>query len=403
MSRTRDAMARLTRSNPVDQAHIPAPGASREERIERAIARGRSGGPVPAPRRRRRRLVLSLAIAGAVAAGGAATAAIQWGPDDIPAQGDGQYAFSAKVVEQLPEGFRRVRPALIDELPERPSLRFAPGVTYSEAIGSYLAARGRGEVVPAGAAIEPPLPRGISVAVARDGSVAIDPAAPLGWDPRRGLVAPAFQPPVRSVTLPRCQVLLPDDAPAPARCDPATRLYATEAGGAWSIARAGGPSVDPPRLVGSTDLSILTRPAVAADRVPAELRVHFERDRGRFGGRPYRLDFDAARAVEYRGVAIRVIPSTDGDYVCLTSSAAAGGMATSCNPRTVLITFGALPLITAGRYTALVGDGYERVTVPGAGSYPIIDNVFSVPLPSGLDAITLEGPLGRHRISTFGR
>ncbi|MGE4176905.1 MAG: hypothetical protein AB7G65_13780 [Thermoleophilia bacterium] len=347
-------------------------------------------------------------LAAALVAVGVA-GAISWSRSDLPSQGEGDYAFSAAVVERLPEGFNRVRPALIQELPpDRPALLFPHGVSYPEAIHSYYLARERREQIPANVTLTAPLPTGIAVSVGRDRRVAIDPAAPLGWDPRTHLIATAFRGvglQIPRLVLPRCQVLLPDQDAAPADCSGTQgREYITADGRRWLAGLNGVRSPDSPRLVGSTDLSVLERPARAADTLPPRIRAGLADRDHTFGGPAQGgdLDLEAARHVSTGGTNAYVVPSRDGERVCLWTDAAAGGAAGTCNPRTVLITFGAIPLITNHRYSGLVGDGYDTVTV-GDKRYPIRDNVFSVPLPPNTGTITLSGALGTHRLSTFGR
>lgn len=400
---------RVRRANPVPANDLPAPaGATRDERIARAIARE------PAPDRpvARRRRVLgrrsgALALVGVLVVGGLAAAAIRWSTDDVPAQGNGRYAFSAAVVDQLPQGYERVRPARIGELPERPALLFGPGITYTQAVSRYFDAREAGRVVPDGVELVDPLPAGISVRVRDDGRVLLDPAAPLGWDLQTRLVAGAYRPPLRFLTLARCQVILPGDDPsAQARCGPRrTEPFVTETDGRWTAAPAQGTTL-PSAIVGSTDLSVLERPRTSADRLPAALEASLRRSYAGnpTGARDYDLDYDDSRfAGVHDGSRIYVIPLRDGDTVCLQVVGSGANVGSTCNPRLTLVTFGAIPLIQAGRYSGLVGDGYDRVDVPGLGSFPIRDNVFSVPLPERpIKAITLSGPLGTHRISTLG-
>ena len=193
-------------------------------------------------RRRRTGFTGALALAVVLVAAGIAAAAIRWTTDDIPPQGKGPYVFSAAVVDHLPQGFNRVRAALIEELPERPAMLFGPGVNYVESVSRYLQAREGGLTLPDGVVLVDPLPSGTSVRVRDDGRVMLDPAAPVGWDIRSRLVATILgtaRDPLSSLTIARCQVLLPSDDPIrPQRCvaGPEAPLVTAAGDGRWAAA-----------------------------------------------------------------------------------------------------------------------------------------------------------------------
>lgn len=410
MRRSKALDRQLAAADPVGARSLPAPeGSSRQERLEVVLQTTPEKSLVTggSSRRRRARRAGALILVGLLVVAGVAAAAIRWSADDIPAHGSGSYVFSAAVVDHLPQGYNRVRPARIDELPVRPAMLFGRGVSYPEAVARYLAAREAGRTLPDGVELVDPLPNGISVRVRDDGRVMLDPAAPVGWDITSRLVATLFGGPrdgLRSLTLARCQVALASDDPAaPANCrvgPDAPLVRAT--GSRWTPAGPIG-VVLPTRIVGSTDLSVLTRARTSADDLPPALERSLRQTYEPSDVQRFTLDFGDSRLAGVFGARrIYVIPATDGDTVCLQVQAGGNGAGT-CNPRSVLVTFGAIPLIGANTYSGLVGDGYDRVTVPGLGSFPIRDNVFSVPLPDRpVKAITLSGPLGRQRISTFG-
>ena len=412
MTKAADVDALLARANPYpDETSVPAPGATRQERLERVMQIADQIDPAPGTRRRRRvwRTTGAIALVGALATVGISAGVLHWTADDIPPQGQGPYAFSAAVVDHLPQGYNRVRPARIEELPERPAILFPKGVTYAQAVARYLEARQSHRVLPHGVQLVAPLPAGISVRVRDDGRVMLDPAAPVGWDLKSHLVGSLFiaDPGAAptTLTIPRCQVLLPSDPPdSPAACiaGPTAPLI-TERAGRWTAAGPMG-HVLPTRLVGSTDLTVLERPRTRNDDLSPglERRLREAWDRPGVGHRS--LDYSNARlAADVAGRRIYVIPSTDGETVCIHIEGRGADVSGTCNPRSVLVTFGAIPLVGQRTYAGLVGDGYDTVTVPGMGKFPIHGNVFSVPLPPGpVAAITLSGPVGVHRLSTFG-
>lgn len=78
----------------------------------------------------------------------------------------------------------------------------------------------------------------------------------------------------------------------------------TETGGRWAAAPARGAAL-PSAMVGSTDLSVLTRPRTSADRLPAALEASLKSS---YAGNPtgagdYDLDYDDSR---FAGVHVRL-------------------------------------------------------------------------------------------------
>ncbi len=79
-----------------------------------------------------------------------------------------------------------------------------------------------------------------------------------------------------------------------------------------------------------------------------------------------------------------------------------GGSGMTCNPRLVLVTAGAIPVtFDAGEkrmFAGVVGDGFDTVSV---ASVPIVGNVAAIEVPKGVDAVTMSGPAGRHRVAVI--
>ncbi|MDX6645525.1 MAG: hypothetical protein QOK40_1252, partial [Miltoncostaeaceae bacterium] len=224
--------------------------------------------------RGRRRTGLAIAVACLVVAGGA-LAAVRWTTADVPAGGRGVYAFALPRTDILPGGYARTRPPRISELPMRPALLFPAGTSYATAIRDYYAVRERRGIVPAGVTLTDPLPGGKVVRVLEDGRIALDPAAPVGYDLWTGLVSGLLRAPdgTFAPSLPRCQVILPSDDPsAPADClgNPNRAPYVRAEGERWVASPT--PVTPPTQIVGTTDLSVLARARTSEDVLPAPLR-----------------------------------------------------------------------------------------------------------------------------------
>jgi hypothetical protein len=102
-----------------------------------------------------------------------------WTAADLLPWGRGMQAFLRDVTER--DGRRtRIGPARFWAVPERPGIRFAPGMRYREAVTALYFAREQGEALPPGARIAPPLPRGTTILVL-DGRITVDSAAPMGY------------------------------------------------------------------------------------------------------------------------------------------------------------------------------------------------------------------------------
>jgi hypothetical protein len=379
---------------------LPAPGeaATRSARAAMHAALDAAPWAADAPPRRpwRRARPLLLAAAIAVAVAGGALAATGWSVHDLPPFGDGgRDAFVLPATDVLPGGYERTRPPRYADLPERPSLRFPAGATYTEALTAYGAARAAGRVLPPGAVLDDPLPAGKVVLVRDDGRVAIDPAAPFGWSPTTGLVVTLpGQFDGHPIAIARCQLLIGLDDPGSPACDaPGARAYVREGvAGRWIPSPNEEEVADilPP---GSTQLSLLDDPDVPA--VPLhELELGHLRAPGAATPRPTR----ARLALDAGGVRLIVI-SFDGDRLCFVAQVAREGASGSCGPRSSFLSRGAQ--LTGGRFmsgplrvSGLVGDGIDTVRTDDGRAVPVRNNVFTLSPADGVRNLTFSGPVG---------
>lgn len=142
---------------------------------------------------RRNRGVAVAACAVGLAATGAAIAVGARSTSDPP-HGTGGESFVAQVTGGMPGGADDAtsrRMPLMSELPARGSYVFASGTGYRDAITALYLARQRGDALPAGVTRGDALPAGKVVVTGGDGSLAVDAAAPIGYDPASGLVQDA--------------------------------------------------------------------------------------------------------------------------------------------------------------------------------------------------------------------
>ena len=408
--RTGDLVGRLARLNPAPRPGAPEPLAADALALRDRVLR--EPAPAAAPRRRRRRGARPFAaVAFAVLAlGGGALGAGIWSVDDIPLPGGAGQEFSASIEEVVAERYIRERPPTYDELPARPAIAFPAGTTYWEAVGQLWEARHAGARIPDGVRVVDPLPDGKVVRVAENGSVTLDPAAPVGYDIATGLVVAGFSgPPLGGArALDACQVILPGRA-GPTCGEDRSWLVQEGRDGTW-VPVIGAAFALPMQIVGTTGLSVLERPGTPADRLSADVLgpTPEENRRTLLGERapqgPMRpWDLDASRlAFERDGRGYYVVPAPD-DTICLVVRDAAGSGMT-CNDRLVLVTAGAIPVTfdAGGRrmFAGVVGDGFDTVSVPGA-SMPIVGNVAAIEVPKGVDAVTMSGPAGRHRVAVI--
>ena len=127
--------------------------------------------------------------------------------EDLPKHERGIFAFVAPEVTIGPDGRAQVQMPLFGALPERPSLIFPPATSYRDAIQAYYEARQSNLELPSGAVIGSPLPQGKVVRHQQDGSLVLDPAAPLGFDLETGrVIEPTFSLP-GSLTPPELDAL----------------------------------------------------------------------------------------------------------------------------------------------------------------------------------------------------
>lgn len=344
--------------------------------------------------RRARPLLLAAAIAMAVAGG--ALAATGWSVRDLPPFGDGgRDAFVLPATDVLPGGHERTRPPRYADLPERPSLLFPAGATYTEALAAYGAARAAGRVLPPGAVLDDPLPAGKVVLVRDDGRVAIDPAAPFGWSPTTGLVVTLpGQLEGHAIPIARCQLLIGPDDPDSPPCDaPGTRAYVREGvAGRWIPSPNEEEVADilPP---GSTQLSVLDDPGVPT--VPLD-QLDFEhlRQPGAATPRPAR----ARLALDAEGVRLIVVAFA-GDRLCFIAQVAGESANWTCGPRSGFLSRGAD--LTGGRFmsgplrvSGLVGDGIDTVRTDDGRAVAVRNNVFTLSPADGVRRLTFSGPVG---------
>lgn len=384
-------------------------GTGLDPSAEALMARIAASDPAPRPaaprgRRARRGTTGAVALAALVLAGGA-LAAVRWGVADLPPAGDGggPEAFVLPATDILPGGYERTRPPAIDELPVRPSLLFPADVGHAEAVRRYFAARVRGAILPPGVELAAPLPEGKAVLVREDGRVALDPAAPLGYVPATGLVRTLSGEPRGADPIARCQLLLGLDDPRSPACDapgPAETTWVREGvDGRWLPSENPGL---PEQIVGTTELSVLDRPATPADRLPARVLARLS---GRDGHR--RADPASVRlATEVGGQRLFVVP-IGPDGVCLVVSNPDRSQGSTCGARSTLTDRGAIALSGSDdgvryHYAALVGDGFDTATTDGGLTVPITGNAFALDLSPGVETITVSGRAGRFELDLLG-
>lgn len=108
-----------------------------------------------------------------------------------PAHGTGGEAFAQHVTAPLNGDAayaQSPRMPTMSELGARGSYVFPPGTTYRQAVTSLYMARQAGNALPAAATRGPALPAGKVVVIAGDGGLAVDAAAPIGYDVATGIV-----------------------------------------------------------------------------------------------------------------------------------------------------------------------------------------------------------------------
>lgn len=401
-------LTRVRLANPVASPVTPATGRRVDALLEAILSDTDEAArpiavPQPVKRPRHTRRLLAIGLVGATVIAGVAYGAVRWTEGDLPAAGRGPSAFVLPSTDILPGGAESRRPPLFAELPVRPAIAFPVGVGYRDAVVAYYESRQAGEALPEGATLVDPLPAGKVVRVA-GGQVALDPAAPVGYDLSTGLVRLFPDAPPSSIpapVLPRCQVLLgtgdavAEDCPsAPARVP-----QVQERGGSWQPAGIVTVTAAPAPL--TTTVSLLSRPITPADAVPEIWRdpVVFPQF-AQFGA-----DLDGARlALERAGSRVFVIPASD-ESVCLVVEDPVGS-GTTCAPLSNLAVDGAI-LTTAVNddgtttYSALVADGWIRAEASDGRKVAVADNFLSLTSTEEDLRITLVGA-GRSRVITGG-
>jgi hypothetical protein len=405
LPRSHDALEILSRLNPLPEDGEGTTLDERERDILRAIV---AEDPAPTASRlswrRRRRSTVAIAFAALALTAAGAVAGARWIADDVPASGGPGNEFVGDVVDGA-----RVRPPLYSELPVRPALEFPDGVSYWQAVGQLYAARQEGKPVPDGAQLVDPLPDGQVVAVGSSGRVTIDPAAPLGYDVDSGLVVAGLPstPAGDARALPACEVGLPGAPPKSCSSGTAQPLVQEQADGTWAKL----PPVRslPVRTLATESVSVLDRPSDQSDKLPASIlenpsassRAEFDPSRG---AAP---DFDPSSArLAYDKDGLRLwVASGPGDTVCLLALGPDGTARSTCNPRSTLVTFGAIPLgfDLNGRfvYAGIVGDTVDEASAQGGPTVPVNDNVFAIEVPAGVDTVRLSGDGESYNVHVF--
>lgn len=395
------AEARVAVANPAPEPSRPEPIGPEGERLMRAIMESPLEGAARSERRRVRCGTSGAVALAALAVAAGALAAGQLGIGDLPPFGDDdRAAFVLPRSELLPGGYARERPPRIDEVPPRPSLLFPRGVTYARAVASYFTARTRGQRLPPGVHLSTPLPAGKAVLV-EDGRVALDPAAPVGYEPGTGYVRTLERAPLSAERIPRCQLLLGREDRRSSACplEPGPIPYVREGvAGRWIPSGLIDPTDFGGAFAGSTELSVLERPRGRKDASPPSVSWV-----GPLGLR--QLPSQARLALARSRVRLWVLPASD-DYLCFVLQEGVSERASgTCGPRGTLLRRGLVELATGvratGLYAGLVGDGVARVTTGGV-SVPVKNNVFLMRRSQVGRYLEMSGPVGRYRVRLPG-
>lgn len=386
---------------------LPDPDERATESGRRAMHAARASAPWATGRRRswfsRGPRTYLLAAALALVIGGGALAASGWGISDLPPFGDDdRSAFILPATDILPGGYERRRPPRYAELPERPSLLFAAGVGYTEALTQYAAAREAGRVLPDGVVLTDPLPAGKVVMVRADGRIVLDPAAPFGYSATTGLVttrAVSFD--GRAEPLARCQLLLGADDPASPPCDQpgVRRTYVREGvGGRW-VPSPNEEGVFDRLVAASTELSVIDHPTTPRVLLPADA-VRVVSGRPRSGNGPTVVGRLALQTRDVRLIVVAVKP----DQLCFIGEERGGGSGSTCGPRSTFLNRGAV--LGGGRFrngplrlNGLVGDGVTQVRTNDGIVARVTHNVFTMLPGPATRVLTFTGPVGSFRVA----
>ncbi|MGD9570692.1 MAG: hypothetical protein AB7V62_02250 [Thermoleophilia bacterium] len=386
-------------------AALPEPDDAATDRARAAMHAARAAvSQDPGARRSRlhrgpsRPLLLAAALA--VVAAGGAIAASGWDVGDLPPFGrDDETAFVLPQTDILPGGYARTRPPRYDDLPERPSLLFPPGVGHSEAVKAYAAARADGEILPQGAELSDPLPAGKVALIRDDGRVAIDPAAPFGYAATSGLVTTLARPYTADppLAIARCQLLIGQaDAESPACDAPGTRSYVREGvAGRW-LPSANEEDLEDPLVPASTELSVIDDPTTPLVRIPRAAVAPYR------PGRTVPARPTGRLALDEDGVRL-IVAALPGRNLCFIHQGRSGA-GSLCGPRSSFLRRGAA--FTGGRHmggpvrlNGLVGDGTTRVATDDGRIIPIRNNVFTLSPADGVRRLTFSGTTGTFTVT----
>jgi hypothetical protein len=352
-------------------------------------------------------VLLVLGVRGGDAGDPSAGADGVWTVEDLLPWGD-LYPFVDKVTETYGDEDYETSPRYGD-LPPHPGILFPVGVSYRDAIRSMWRARNEGLTLPSGAQIVPPLPTGVVVVVRDDGRVAIDSAAPEGWEPRFGRLSTGAignAPPREAPPLLRCQVQL-GDADVPPSCDGArlgTSPTVREAtGGGWtSVAQPSAPDPIPQEQIDAVRISVLEGPGLAEGAIPQVIR-----DTARANDAPpefasCRLDLTTVRLLLDTG-SRRLYAATDGADRVWLFDARGSTVGSTCGPRDIFVSRGAMTMSTGGAdplgrtLAGILPDGFTTVTA-GDVSVPVEGNGFVISGAPRGTRVVATGPAGERDI-----
>ncbi len=330
-----------------------------------------------------------------------------WTAEDLLPWGD-LYPFVDKVTETYGDEDYETTPRYRD-LPPHPGILFPAGVTYRDAIRSMWRARNQGVTLPSGAQIVPPLPEGVVVVVRDDGRVAIDSAAPEGWEPRFGRLSTSAignAPPREAPPLLRCQVQL-GDADVPPSCDGArlgeSPTVRESSSGRWTpVAQPSAPDPIPQEQIDAVRISALDGPGLPERDIPQVIR-----DTARVNDAPpeftsCRIDLTTVHLLLDTG-SRRLYAATDGADRVWFFDARGNVVGSTCGRREIFVSRGAMTLSTGGAdplgrsLAGIVPDGFTTVTA-GDVSVAVEDNGFVISGAPRGTRVVATGPAGTRGI-----
>ena len=381
---------------------LPEPDGQATDSARRAMHQARASAPWAEGRRRSwfssrgpRPYLLAAAVALVVAGG--ALAASHWSVTDLPPFGDGdREAFVLPATDILPGGYERTRTPRYADLPARPSLLFPAGVTYSQALERYIAARARGKILPAGVVLADPLPAG-KVVLVSNGRVRLDPAAPLGYSATTGLVNVSYGPKSGVPPIARCQLLLRLDDPDSPACDAPgkERTYVREGvNGRW-IPSQNEEALADPLVPASSQLSVIDHPTTPIFRLTRDKAPQF-----RGSAKP--LLAQARLALRTDQVTLVAVPATNHG-LCLMALGRRGSTWT-CGARASMFSRGAVLLSGRSgggrlRINGFVGDGITDVRANDGTTASVVHNAFTMAPDDSASRFTFSGPVGSFTVT----